>query len=352
MNDIGDGLGTAIEGGALARVIERERAGASDDVQAERGACLNCGTALIGPHCHGCGQAAHIHRTVGAVMHDLLHGVLHADGKLWRTLPMLALRPGKLTRDYIDGKRARFLSPISIFLFSVFTMFAVFSILGLSMSTEMTGAEVSAVSATEQLEEERAALVAQLEDDSLSEQRRASLRADIEGIDQGLEAVASVPGLNGDTTGLGQWKSGWDRLDKGIAKWQENPGLMLYKLQTNAYKFSWLLIPLSLPFMWILFAWRRRFGMYDHAIFVTYSIAFMSLVLIALTVATAIGLSTDALLLIFSVIAPVHIWLHLKGTYELGWFSATWRTIALLFIINVFVIGLFGAALVVLGLVG
>jgi len=37
-------------------------------------------------------------------MHDLLHGALHFEGKMWRTLPMLVLRPGKLTRRYIEGR--------------------------------------------------------------------------------------------------------------------------------------------------------------------------------------------------------------------------------------------------------
>ena len=57
-----------------------------------------------------------------------LHGVLHFEGKIWRTLPLLAWRPGELTRRYIDGERARFVSPIALFLFSVFLMFAVFEL--------------------------------------------------------------------------------------------------------------------------------------------------------------------------------------------------------------------------------
>ena len=37
-----------------------------------------------------CGQAAHIHKTLGAFFNDLLHGVFHFEGKIWRTLPLLA----------------------------------------------------------------------------------------------------------------------------------------------------------------------------------------------------------------------------------------------------------------------
>ena len=44
------------------------------------------------------------------------------------------------------------------------------------------------------------------------------------------------------------------------AKWQhakENPALLLYKLKSSAYKYSWALIPISLPFIWLLFPFRR-----------------------------------------------------------------------------------------------
>ena len=58
-----------------------------------------------------------------------------------------------------------------------------------------------------------------------------------------------------------------------------NPALILYKLQANAYKFAWALIPLSLPFMWLLYPFSRRFHTYDHFVFVTYSISFMLLLL-------------------------------------------------------------------------
>ena len=50
-------------------------------------------------------------------------------------------------------------------------------------------------------------------------------------------------------------------------------------MQSNAYKYSWLLIPLSVPFVWLLFP-CAGFALYDHTVFVTYSISFMSLFLL------------------------------------------------------------------------
>ena len=59
--------------------------------------------------------------------HDILHGVFHFEGKMWRTIPELFFHPGRLTRRYIDGERAKFVSPMALYLFTVFLMFGVFS---------------------------------------------------------------------------------------------------------------------------------------------------------------------------------------------------------------------------------
>ena len=143
MSDFGDGIGTAVEGGLFARAVGAgSKANAANGQPLDHGhfpesACLICGTALQGPHCHQCGQAAHLHRTLGAFLHDLLHGALHFEGKTWKTLPMLVAKPGELTRRYIAGERARFVSPMALFLFTIFLMFAIFQAIGLTTPTEL-----------------------------------------------------------------------------------------------------------------------------------------------------------------------------------------------------------------------
>ncbi|WP_318772022.1 DUF3667 domain-containing protein [Thermaurantiacus sp.] len=59
-----------------------------------------------------------------------MHGLLHLDGKLWRTLPLLVLRPGRPTRAWIEGQRARHLSPVALFQSSIFLMFIVLGLAG------------------------------------------------------------------------------------------------------------------------------------------------------------------------------------------------------------------------------
>src|SRR5690242_3243252 len=133
-----EAVGDAITGGVLGRAVE-PRAGEAVEGHTHEAQCLNCGAQLSGPYCHQCGQHAHVHKTLTAFFHDLAHGVFHLEGKLWNTIPMLVWRPGELTRRYIDGQRASFVSPIALFLFCVFLTFAVMGLTG-----NMFGSETSA----------------------------------------------------------------------------------------------------------------------------------------------------------------------------------------------------------------
>lgn len=125
------------------------------------------------------------------------------------------------------------------------------------------------------------------------------------------------------------FRTNWAQLDYGLQKFNENPSLALYKLQSNGYKFSWLLIPLSVPFVWLLFFWTRRFHFYDHTVFVTYSLAFMSLFAIVLTVFGFAGVPSAIIALAALFIPPVHMFRQLKGAYQLHWASALVRTFLL-----------------------
>jgi hypothetical protein len=79
--------------------------------------CENCGARLSGRYCGNCGQ-----RREGPV-HSLWHftqvaaeDLTHADSRLWRTLAALLCRPGLLTREFLSGRRARYLPPLRLYL--------------------------------------------------------------------------------------------------------------------------------------------------------------------------------------------------------------------------------------------
>lgn len=372
-----EGVGEAVTGGMAARAVEP----AAGEGHGEGGACLNCGTELVGPHCHRCGQAGHVHRTLGAFWHDLAHSVLHFDGKLWRTLPLLAWRPGELTRRYVAGERARFVSPMALFLFSVFLMFAIFSSIGgpfgsgSSFKPEQSAAQERA-EARRDFERERAEGLAELKQLQAERAGLAAARQPTEAVDgrirrlqaklaleerlfnQALDLIAADEKRDAeeakreaDEAVAGPARKAAEQADQGnlvvvagadsLNQWfrnsyrkaKENPKLLAYKLQSNAYKFSWALIPISIPFLWLLFLHRRRYRQYkayDHTVFITYSIAFMSLGLIVLSVLRLLGVPDVVPALAIAFVPPIHIYKQLRGAYQLSRLSALWRTLVLI----------------------
>lgn len=137
-------------------------------------------------------------------------------------------------------------------------------------------------------------------------------------------------------------------LNNAVKHARENPQLLLYKIQSNAYKFSWALIPISVPFVWLLFFWRRRFKMFDHAVFVTYSITFMMLlgIISALFINSATLEPVGGMLLAFY--PPIHMYRHIHHAYETSRFGAFWR-MCLLSVFAVTALTLFAVLVVALG---
>ena len=333
MSEPGQFIGDIAAGALASRTAEpthgEAAGGEAADGYSHKAACLNCGAVLLGSHCHQCGQTAHVHKTIAAFFHDLVHGVFHFEGKIWRTLPMLAWHPGRLTREYIDGRRASYVSPIALFLFVVFLTFAQFNLAGGPIHFDQNNnAVVGPAGAT--AEGEAAKHVAAIKAD-LAVAQKAHLPTDaIEGKLVGAEAA-----LEGVRTGKNNELP--DKIATGATAgtlnqaWRQakaNPDLALYKVQSSAYKYSWLLISLSVPFVWLLFPFNRRFRFYDHTVFVTYSLCFMLIVLAAIT-AINVWTSLGGLIAVLMLYVPFHMHRQLRETYGLTRAGALWRTMAL-----------------------
>ena len=86
--------------------------------------CANCGAGVATRFCGNCGQSRHDHsRSMLEVLRELIEHHLFLDGKMMMTLAALLLRPGMLTRAFIEGRRVRFVSPIRLYLFASFAFF-------------------------------------------------------------------------------------------------------------------------------------------------------------------------------------------------------------------------------------
>ncbi len=339
-----EAVGDAATGGIIARAIEPSH---GEGEGAVPGPCLNCGTALVGSYCHACGQNSHIHRTIAGFLHDLAHGVFHFEGKIWDTLPMLLFRPGELTRRYIAGERAKFVSPLAMFLFCTFLMFAVVGSLAGTLHAPQVDPRFMKMPRAELekdlgKEEARAVdLRKQIKALDRADGDTRTLEAQLDKAESNIEGMKFASGIMSGRVKAGQQSdfqmfggmdvvTGWPTLDRGIKSANANPDLFLYRLQTSAYKYSWLLIPISTPMVWLLFFWRRKYKFYDHLVFVTLSLTFMTLLVAVLTIAGALGLHEGLITVTAMLIPPVHMYKQMRGAYASGRMTALIRTVALI----------------------
>lgn len=268
------------------------------------GDCANCETPLQGVWCHACGQKGHLHNRLTHLIEEFVEGIAHFDGRLWRTLPILALDPGRLSREWRDGKRVRYVAPLHVFLFGVFLFFLV---------AGMTGG----------LKTEGEARV--------SDQPVVTAAAPTAKATAKLDAAPELPGFVAKATEV---KS---------SKYHQ------YKIKTLLYKLSFLLVPLSMAALWLVTLGRRGFTLYDHATVSLYGLGFLALVA-TLTSPLRGGLSEVADALMMPAMTA-HAVVHLKGAYGLGWVGAVVRGLLLAALTGAaFVIFLLGV--VALGVAG
>lgn len=89
--------------------------------------CLNCGAALHGRFCHYCGQENIAPKdSFWHLLTHFVYDIIHFDGKFFSTLKYLLFRPGFLSHEYLRGRRADYLHPIRMYVFTSAFFFLIF----------------------------------------------------------------------------------------------------------------------------------------------------------------------------------------------------------------------------------
>lgn len=346
--------------------------------------CANCGTVLEGPYCHACGQNSDDHkRSILHLVWEAFEGLFHVDGRLWRTMPALFFRPGRLAKDQIEGRAARHVPPFRTFLVSL--LLFIFAAehathemrLLAEHNTAVENARVAspagraaeaarlrakAVKARDEGLKEAAAdhakelrlpydaaVRAEADRDYQSElksieQAYARHMARAESVAQGKPLTPEVPGTTeesrkelaakiraGDsgepghgkvqvkTVGKGDW------LKQGLAKALENPDYYLTVMFGWAHRLAVLLLPIVGLSLAAVYFYRRKYFLYDHLL-----VAMQILSFAFLTNAFGLILPIAAWPFWFGLLAiwtPINLFQTLRGAYDSSIIGALVKTL-------------------------
>lgn len=313
--------------------------------------CANCETPLEGTYCHVCGQLAEdFHKSVWKLTVEAVESLLHLDGRLFSTLPDLFRRPGKLTREYLDGKRAYQVQPFRMFLVILLIAFFV----GHAATKAGGGHEAEAGSdhaaravgttvngrvvapGTEAMDQFRRDVMA---DPDLTEAEKKTQIAAAEGdwvafsrnltadITEKAQAdAAEAPKMEGQGAEQLQDVEHW--FEARMQAVRDDPARFALILEIWGHRVAILALPVSALMLTVLFAFNRRYYVFDHVIFSMHSLSFQ---LILLTVIMGLSIFTGPVAWWLILLSPVHLFLHMKGAYQ----RSTFGTLARMFVLFV-----------------
>jgi len=351
--------------------------------------CLNCGTDLKGPFCFYCGQPdRNFMRFFPALMRDLMEDLLDFDSRFMRTLKPLIFKPGRLTRDYMNGRRFRYTPPMRLYIFSSIAFFLLAALLSsnairsnvINSDTENTGV----IQITADTEENRQKVEEALNnlppelreqvdiDKALSEfaaekEKSAEEKAGDENVDEkedepwfrSQQISFNDQPWDRETNPVDiKWLPLWlnDRINdeietspKKAEQINKNPNLIVDKVFDILPATMFVLLPVvALIFkFWYLFA--KRYYV-EHLIFSLHNHAFLFVSLILLLLAVEAGdlflvlgytraaTASDWLITAISIWIPIYFLISLRVVYQQNWFL----TLGKYFLIGISYITLLG----------
>jgi hypothetical protein len=95
--------------------------------------CASCGHAFSSSYCPECGERRPADRRYDLkhFFHEALEVLFHVDHTLPRTLRTLLVNPGRLTSEFMEGRRKPYLGPLQLFLIVNLLFFLVQSFVGI-----------------------------------------------------------------------------------------------------------------------------------------------------------------------------------------------------------------------------
>lgn len=338
-----------------------------------RPTCQNCGVPLLGEHCYACGQPVKgLVRHFSSIIGDFLDSVFNIDARVFRTLWPLLTRPGYLSREYFEGHRIRFVSPVRLFVFlSIVTFFVAQFSLSFGDNVKFNGGndEIRSAKTVEEVVLRRDAALKKLEA-SKAGMKGTPGEAGIAGIEVAEDAIRTqsakrikqleaarkagepppAPGLETDDADLNFNGKPWDaktnpidiawapdfvnrkfndmasHAKDNVQRMQADPNLFKDAVLKAVPSTLFVLMPIFALMLKIAYALKRRLYM-EHLIVALHSHAFLCLSLLVMFLVMAVqdamaprlhGLFTFLQTLLW-VWMPLYLLLMQKRVYGQGW---------------------------------
>jgi len=96
--------------------------------------CRSCGAEVNGKFCASCGEETEVVvPSAGEFLHEFIGHYVALEGKLLKTLQVLVFSPGRLTVDYLAGRRISFISPLRLYLTLSIVAFTLIKVFGVEL---------------------------------------------------------------------------------------------------------------------------------------------------------------------------------------------------------------------------
>jgi hypothetical protein len=233
--------------------------------------CLNCGAVLTGRYCANCSQAADVHvPSAKELLHDALEGITHSDSRLWRSLYLLWFKPGKLTQEFVAGRRAAYLPPFRLYLILSILFFLIASVANPSSVKIVRFDDTTSVT-------------------GVSEPECAKVNA--------TEFQVTLFGRD--------WAPRIKHVCNEIAR--DNGANLFHVGLATAPKAMFIFLPL-IALLHMLMYWRPRYRYAEHLLFFLHLQAFFfSAITLAVLTARA-GLASPVLVHVSDIVVPLLLW--------------------------------------------
>ena len=339
--------------------------GEHHEVQPPGEPCRNCGTVVTERYCTRCGQlASNFHRPFFSLVTSSLADTFALDSRLWRSVPLLLFRPGRMTRNYLDGKRARYVPPFRMFLLASVLFFLTVFGLGDRLGWYADW-QLNPGTSLERSEETRdkaiAELKLQLEDESLSPESRERLESTLATLEGDLElpfvtedgtvdrdALHEAIGKATEEGATPEETQAFQAAGDRIATVFENQDRFAARFREWAPRFSLMFMPLLALMLTVIYAWHRKVYVYDHVIAALHFQTFVySLSILLLLAGALLHIGPGWLFAAGATWGIWYLYRQLRVTYGTGIFMAALRT-SILLILGITVLLLLALGLVIL----